>query len=123
MGPRFSTFSPNMTRSTGPLLACGLALLSAQANAQAGATPPAALQHDADQPVAPIEPQPRGVNPATADDICRTLEQAAAENGLPVEFGATLDELLERIKHQLTKLGPILELEVAREPQARTRGG
>ena len=31
--------------------------------------------------------------------------------------GATLDELLERIKHQLTKLGPILELEVAREPQ------
>ena len=30
--------------------------------------------------------------------------------------GATLDELLERIKHQLTKLGPILELEVAREP-------
>jgi hypothetical protein len=37
--------------------------------------------------------------------------------------GATLDELLERIKHQLTKLGPILELEVACEPQARTRGG
>ena len=37
--------------------------------------------------------------------------------------GATLDELLERIKHQLTKLGPILELEVAREPQARTQGG
>ena len=31
--------------------------------------------------------------------------------------GATLDELLERIKHQLTKLGPILELEVVREPQ------
>jgi hypothetical protein len=38
--------------------------------------------------------------------------------------GATLDELLERIKHQLTKLGPILELEVAREPQgSRTEGG
>jgi hypothetical protein len=37
--------------------------------------------------------------------------------------GATLDELLERIKHQLTKLGPILEWEVACEPQARTRGG
>ena len=31
--------------------------------------------------------------------------------------GASLDELLERIKAQLTKLGPILELEVAREPQ------
>ena len=41
----------------------------------------------------------------------------------PVADGATLDELLERIKHQLTKLGPILELEVACEPQARTRGG
>jgi hypothetical protein len=88
MGPRFSTFSPNITQLTGPLLACALALLSAQANAQAGATPPAALHHDADQPVAPIEPQPRGVNPATAEDICRTLEQAAAENGLPVEFFA-----------------------------------
>ena len=37
--------------------------------------------------------------------------------------GATLDELLERIKHQLTKLGPILKWEVACEPQARTRGG
>jgi soluble lytic murein transglycosylase-like protein len=69
-------------------LACALALLSAQANAQAGATPPAALHHGADQPVAPIEPQPRGANPATADDICRSLEQAAAENGLPVEFFA-----------------------------------
>jgi hypothetical protein len=29
---------------------------------------------------------------------------------------ATLDELLERIKGELTKLGPILELEVAQEP-------
>ena len=38
--------------------------------------------------------------------------------------GAPLDELLERIKHQLKKLGPILELEVAREPQrSRTQGG
>jgi len=27
-------------------------------------------------------------NPPTADDICRTVEQAAAENGLPVEFFA-----------------------------------
>jgi hypothetical protein len=37
--------------------------------------------------------------------------------------GATLDELLERIKHQLTKLGPILEVEVVREPEgSRTEG-
>jgi hypothetical protein len=88
MGPRFSTFSPNMTRSTGPLLACGLALLSAQANAQAGATPPAAAYHEADQPAVPIELPPPAANPPTADDICRTLEQAAAENGIPVEFFA-----------------------------------
>jgi hypothetical protein len=32
---------------------------------------------------------------------------------------ATLDELLERIKGELSKLGPILELDVAREPQGR----
>src|SRR5580693_4005010 len=68
-----------MTRSAGPLLACALALLSAQANAQAGAAPSAAV---------PIEPQHPAANPPTADDICRTLEQAAAENGLPVEFFA-----------------------------------
>ena len=36
--------------------------------------------------------------------------------------GATLDELLARIKTELTKLGPILELEVAREPQGKNPG-
>jgi hypothetical protein len=77
-----------MTRSAGPLLACALALLSAQANAQAGATPPAAAHHEADQPAVPIELPPPAANPPTADDICRTLEQAAAENGIPVEFFA-----------------------------------
>ena len=54
------------------MLACALALVSSRANAQAGATPPAA------------EPQ----NPPTADDICRAVEEDAAENGLPVEFFA-----------------------------------
>jgi len=35
----------------------------------------------------------------------------------------TLDELLERIKVELTKLGPILELEVVDEPEGpRTKG-
>ena len=77
-----------MTRSAGPLLACALALLSAQANAQAGATPPTAAHHEAGQPAVPVEPQPPAANPPTADDICRTLEQAAAENGVPVEFFA-----------------------------------
>jgi hypothetical protein len=77
-----------MTQSAGPLLACALALLSAQANAQAGATPAAAAHHEADQPAVPIELPPPAANPPTADDICRTLEQAAAENGIPVEFFA-----------------------------------
>jgi soluble lytic murein transglycosylase-like protein len=77
-----------MTRSAGPLLACALALVSAQANAQAGATPPAAADHEAGQPAVPVEPQPPAANPPTADDICRTLEQSAAENALPVEFFA-----------------------------------
>ena len=37
---------------------------------------------------------------------------------------ASLDELLERIKAELTKLGPILDLEIAREPQgSRTEDG
>ncbi len=38
--------------------------------------------------------------------------------------GATLDELLERIKGELTKLAPILELEVVSEPEGSgTEGG
>ena len=36
--------------------------------------------------------------------------------------GATLDELLVRVKTQLTKLGPILDLEILREPEG-TDGG
>jgi hypothetical protein len=38
--------------------------------------------------------------------------------------GATLDELLERIKGELTKLGPILDIEIVRESEgSRTEGG
>jgi hypothetical protein len=33
--------------------------------------------------------------------------------------GASLDELLEQIKAELTELGPIIDLEVVREPQGR----
>ena len=37
--------------------------------------------------------------------------------------GATLDELLKRIKGELSKLGPILDMEVVREPEgSRTEG-
>jgi len=68
----------------GLLLASTLALLSAPANAQAGATPPA-TENKPDEQAAP---QPSTGQPPTADDVCQTLEQAAAENSLPVEFFA-----------------------------------
>ena len=44
----------------------------------------------------------------SAVKIAGELKHGPADN-------ATLDELLERIKGELTKLGPILELEVAQE--------
>jgi hypothetical protein len=65
-----------MRRIAGPLLACTLALASAPANAQAGATPPT--------PDSKLhEPS---AQPPTSEDICQALEQSAAENALPVEF-------------------------------------
>ena len=77
-----------MARSVGPLLACALALVSGQTNAQAGTTPPAAVHPEAGQPTVPIEPQPPAANPPTADDVCRTLEQSCGGERLPVEFFA-----------------------------------
>jgi hypothetical protein len=44
-----------------------------------------------------------------------TLRLAGELKSNPTE--GTLDELLDRIEAELTKLGPIIELEVAREPQ------
>ena len=67
-----------MTRLPGALLTGVLALGNAHANAQGGATPPTA-RNEITQPAA---------RPPTADDVCRTLEQAAAENSLPLEFFA-----------------------------------
>jgi soluble lytic murein transglycosylase-like protein len=64
-----------MTRLAGLLLVCALLLGGGRANAQAGATP-ATLDSKAI------------THPPTADEVCRTLEQAAAENALPVEFFA-----------------------------------
>jgi hypothetical protein len=77
-----------MPRFLGLALAVALVLAGAGVSAhaqvllsQAGATPPpAAVEKPADQAATP--------QPPTADDICRTLEQAAAENALPVEFFA-----------------------------------
>jgi hypothetical protein len=66
-----------MSRYAGLLLACALALGNGHASAQAGATPPTA------EPKAAT-----ATHPPTAEEVCRTLEEAAAENALPVEFFA-----------------------------------
>ena len=70
-----------MPRIAGLLLACALALANTPANAQAGATP-APTEDTAGEPGGGSAQVP------TADDICRALEQSAAENALPVEFFA-----------------------------------
>jgi soluble lytic murein transglycosylase-like protein len=57
-------------------------------SAQVGADAPSAGHPEVDQKAVPTEPQRPTANPPTADDVCRTLEEAAAENGLPVEFFA-----------------------------------
>ncbi len=63
----------------GRLLLFVLVAVSAPAIAQAPSSPPA----QTDQPAVPTSP-----HPPTADDICRAIEQDAAENQLPVEFFA-----------------------------------
>lgn len=75
-------------RLAGPLLGCAIAFVNAHANAQAGATPPAPGQQEAPQPAASGRPQGSTTETLTTVDICRTLEQSAAENALPVEFFA-----------------------------------
>src|ERR1700737_1232010 len=78
----------SMNRWAGPLLVCALAWGNAHANAQAGATPPIADHNDTGQPVAPSGQRSSSAQAPTVDDVCRTLEQSAAENALPVEFFA-----------------------------------
>ena len=75
-----------MPRITGSLLACALALANAPANAQAGATPPTPANGESAHAATPSEET--SARPLAPDDICRALEQAAAENALPVEFFA-----------------------------------
>ena len=71
-----------------------LAVWSVHASAQVPATPLSApsMPPPAQNPVAPTnQPAAQSAapnNPPTADDICRALEQDAAENELPVEFFA-----------------------------------
>jgi hypothetical protein len=71
-------------------LLVSLAMAAAQTDkavAPAAALPPAqpSTTPATQQPVAP---QPPTAQPPTADDICRAVEQDAAENELPVEFFA-----------------------------------
>jgi len=73
-----------MLRLVGPFITCLLALMSTSAIAQAGATPPPASGEEAAQRTEGRE-QPASA-PSVASELCPTLEQAAAENGLPLDF-------------------------------------
>jgi len=73
-----------MHRLAGPFVICALALANTQANGQAGAMPPSATQQEVPQPKG--GEQQAGSNPNVVGEVCATLEQAAAENGLPVDF-------------------------------------
>src|SRR5215472_15823252 len=67
-------------RFAGRLLLCALLVLSRSSHAQSPAHKSASPQPQTES-TAPK-------TPPTADDICRAVEQDAAENGLPVEFFA-----------------------------------
>jgi Transglycosylase SLT domain len=66
-----------------PLLVCALMLSCSPVFAQSPAG-----QNQPPQTAAEPEKSPSPKSPPTADDICRAVEQDAAENGLPVEFFA-----------------------------------
>ena len=88
---RFAVVEPNettMLRIAGPLLACVLALANAPANAQAGATPATSDNGENAHSSTAGELHEAPAQPPTSDDVCRALEQSAAENALPVEFFA-----------------------------------
>ena len=73
-----------MPRLAAPYLIFALALAGTQANAQAGAPPPPVNQEGGAPP--PASDQPAVTAPSVAVEVCPTLEQAAADNGLPVQF-------------------------------------
>src|ERR1700691_4498113 len=87
-----------MFRFAGVVFLCGAAIFSAPGRAQTPATPPAdqiapAAAQTQPGPVAkpaentaPTDKPAAPSNPPTADDICRAVEQDAAQNELPVEF-------------------------------------
>jgi soluble lytic murein transglycosylase-like protein len=65
-----------------------LALANAPANAQAGATPTTPDNGESAHSSTASEPNGAAAQTPTVDDVCRPLEQSAAENALPVEFFA-----------------------------------
>jgi hypothetical protein len=73
-----------LLRLAGPFITCSLALASTSAIAQAGATPPSPSGEAAAQRTEGRE-QPASA-PSVANELCPSLEQAAAENGLPFDF-------------------------------------
>ena len=73
-----------MLRLVGPFITCLLALASTSAIAQAGATPPPASGKETAPRTEGREQQASG--PSVASELCPTLEQASAENGLPLDF-------------------------------------
>jgi transglycosylase-like protein with SLT domain len=76
-----------MSRVAGSLFGCALALANTTANAQAGVPPAAPPLEGAQSAVVGGTPRAPTQSP-TQDDVCRALEQSAAENALPVEFFA-----------------------------------
>ena len=74
-----------MARLSVRLFVCALAVSSGTATAQSPAVPPA---NQSAPPAGPAAQPPTTNTPPTSEDICRAVEQDAAENDLPVEFFA-----------------------------------
>ena len=70
-----------MHRLTGSFFICAVILANAPAGAQAGATPPSDEEGAVQRTKGQEQPAP-----SSTDNVCVTLEQAAAKNGLPVDF-------------------------------------
>jgi Transglycosylase SLT domain len=75
-----------MMRFAGLSIVFIVALSATQTGAQPQANAPATQNQSA--PAENSSERPAGAQPPTADDICRAVEENAAENGLPVEFFA-----------------------------------
>jgi soluble lytic murein transglycosylase-like protein len=79
---------PAMSRIAGPLFAFALVLANAPANAQAGTAFSTTQNTEGTQRPADSERHGASAQLPTPDNVCRALEQSAADNALPVEFFA-----------------------------------